>query len=54
MINNLVCPYCDKPITKESFKESNWQCQECIRLLDYETFKKYEKHKNNNATGSIG
>lgn len=48
-IKNLVCPYCEKTLTSLSFSGGKWQCRECGKLLDYETFKKFyvENQQNN-------
>lgn len=44
-VANVVCPYCDKPLSSETFEGGKWRCQECGKLLDYETFKEfYEKN----------
>ena len=40
-MNNLICSYCEKPLTELSFNGGKWQCRECGKLLIYEEFKKY-------------
>ena len=39
--NNLVCPYCEKPLNGESFSRGKWQCRKCGKLLEFETYRKF-------------
>ena len=44
-IQNLVCPYCEKLLTANSFERGKWKCEHCGALLTYEIMKKFYDHE---------